>query len=125
MLRGKQPIIRSDGNYIRDYIYIKDVVSAYVKLAENINNPNVMGQAFNISTDEKYTVLDIVNTILKVMGSDLRPKILNNISNEIREQYLSGEKIRKAIGWSPEYNLERGIAETVGWYGEIFGYAKK
>lgn len=120
VINGKQPIIRSDGTFIRDYIYVKDVVDAYMKLAENIHKPEVCGHAFNISTDKKHTVLDMVNTILKVMNSNLQPVILNQVKSEIKHQYLSGGKIRNAINWEPKYDLEAGLKETAQWYLEIF-----
>lgn len=120
ILHNEAPLIRSDGTYIRDYIYIKDAINAYMLLGENVAKPNVRGQAFNFSYNNKSTVLEIVNTIIRLMQSDLKPKILNEASGEIKHQYLSSEKARAVLGWQPAYSVEDGLKETIAWYKEFF-----
>ncbi len=120
IIYNEAPIIRSDGTYIRDYIYIKDAVDAYMALAEKMDNPGIKGNAFNFSYNNKLNVLEIVNTILRLMGSDLKPKILNEAKGEIRHQYLSSEKARTLLGWKPTYSIEEGLKETIEWYRNFF-----
>ena len=111
------PIIRSDGSYIRDYIYVKDVVSAYIRIGECFLDPRVPGSAFNIGTDTPLTVLELVKIIQRLMNSaHLEPRILNCDSGEIRAQYLSSSRARKVLGWKPLFDLERGLTETIEWY---------
>ncbi|MEA3254466.1 MAG: GDP-mannose 4,6-dehydratase [Candidatus Altiarchaeota archaeon] len=125
LLNNQRPIIRSDGKYVRDYIYLKDVVSAYLNLAESITEKNISGEAFNFSTESRVTVIDIVNRIRSVMGKEeLKPKILNQGLKEIREQSLSSEKAHKILGWHPEYDLGRGLSETVQWYKNYLGFSE-
>ncbi|MBU2637746.1 MAG: GDP-mannose 4,6-dehydratase [Nanoarchaeota archaeon] len=124
ILHNEVPIIRSDGTYIRDYIYIKDAVNAYKLLAEHVGKPNIKGNAFNFSYNNKLNVLEIVNTIIRLMGSDLKPKILNDASGEIKHQYLSSEKARAVLGWEPTYSVEEGLQETIAWYREFFAAHK-
>lgn len=114
---GERPVIRSDGKYVRDYVYVKDISDAYTLLAEKAEEKSISGEAFNFSNEIKMTVSDIAELVLKVMNKeDLKPVVLNEVSNEIVHQYLSSEKARKILGWKPQYLLEDGIRETVLWY---------
>jgi len=118
---GQSPILRSDGNYIRDYVYVRDVSSAYLKLAENLDSPNVAGESFNLSPETQVTVLEIVDQIRKVMRcAHIQPTIINTVKGEIRNQYLSSAKARRVLGWKPAYSLEKGLEETVVWYQDFF-----
>ncbi len=55
------------------------------------------------------------------MNSELKPRILNQGSNEIRHQYLSAKKAREVLGWAPGYTIEEGLKKTIEWYREFFG----
>lgn len=116
ILNKEAPVIRSDGSFIRDYFYIEDAVDAYIKLAEKVVDLNLGGQAFNFSNEIQLTVLELVNKILKIMGSDIKPIILNQGSNEIIHQYLSAKKARTVLGWSPNYTIDEGLSKTIEWY---------
>lgn len=122
LLRKERPIIRSDGTYVRDYIYVKDVVHAYMRLAERLDDDQVRGQAFNFSPEKPMRVLEIVSVIQKLMGCEhIEPDILNCAEGEIRSQYLSAEKARKVLGWEPVFDLETGLRETIAWYRTFLG----
>jgi len=118
VLRGERPIIRSDGTPVRDYLYVKDAVGAFLKLSERMfEDSSTHGEAFNISNETPVSVLEIVQEILELLArTDLKPIIEARSSLEIGRQYLSSAKIRSRIGWSPEYDLKRGLAETIEWY---------
>lgn len=121
ILRGNAPIIRSDGNYVRDYFYVEDGAAAYMILAEKLaENRSLTGEAFNFSNEERSTVLEITRRILKLMNSDLQPVIRNEVTNEIREQYLDSTKARQDLGWQPQYSLDEALARTIDWYREYF-----
>ncbi len=122
VLRGQRPIIRSDGHYVRDYFYVEDGAAAYTLLAERLaGNPELNGQAFNFSNEEHITVLEVVENILELMGSDLEPDIRNEASNEIRCQCLSAAKVRRSLGWRPLFSLEEGLQRTIEWYRNSLG----
>lgn len=122
VLRNQRPIIRSDGNYIRDYFYVEDGAAAYILLAEKLaGNPELAGQAFNFSNEIQVSVLQIVQQILKIMGSELQPEILNQTNNEIRHQYLSAAKARQVLDWSPLFTFEDGLQKTINWYRDFLG----
>jgi len=117
LLEGKRPIVRSDGAYVRDYIYVKDVVDGYISLAEGLLRDEVKGEAFNFGNERPVTVLELVRQIQAVLDCmDLEPEIVNTAKGEIRSQYLSATKARDALCWEPRYDPEQGLRETVDWY---------
>jgi CDP-glucose 4,6-dehydratase len=118
---NERPVIRSDGSYIRDYIYVKDAVSAYLQLAEKMENKSIHGEAFNFSNEIQITVFELTKKILALTDrEDLEPIIKNEASNEIKHQYLSSEKARNKLNWRPLYSLDQGLKETITWYKEFF-----
>jgi CDP-glucose 4,6-dehydratase len=120
ILRGERPVIRSDGHFVRDYFYIEDGAAAYMLLAEYLlGNPELRGEAFNFSNESQISVLELVNLILREMGSSLKPEIQNQATNEIRHQYLSAERARRLLHWAPEFTLEQGLKRTIAWYEEV------
>jgi CDP-glucose 4,6-dehydratase len=121
VIRGERPVIRSDGQFIRDYLYVEDGARAYLLLAEQLAaNPALAGDVFNFSYEQRMTVMDLVSRILDVMGSRLEPEVRNEASNEIRNQYLDATKARKVLGWSPAFTFDAGLRATVDWYKEYF-----
>ena len=108
VLNGEAPEIRSDGTFIRDYFYIEDAVEAYLLLAEKMEELNLAGEAFNFSNEIQLTVLELVEKFLS-MDSDLKPKVLNQGSHEIKHQYLSAEKARKLLNWTPAHTIDEGL----------------
>ena len=117
IIRGQRPVIRSDGNFVRDYFYVEDGAAAYTLVAERLAGaPALKGQAFNFSNETQVTVLELVNRILKLMDSDLEPDIRNEATNEIRHQYLSAARAREVLGWKPLFTLDRGMQQTIEWY---------
>lgn len=119
LCRGERPVIRSDGKYIRDYLYVKDVSHAFLSLAERVELPQLQGQSFNFSPESRVTVLEIVDMIRRLMNCEhLEPIILNQAEGEIRDQYLSSAKAACLLQWKPAYTLEEGLRESIAWYRE-------
>jgi CDP-glucose 4,6-dehydratase len=117
-LSGERFVIRSDGKFVRDFLYVKDAAECYLKLGEHLaEDPSISGEAFNFSLGLRLTVLDIINMTLTIMGrTDLEPIIQNVASSEIREQYLDATKARQHLGWSSKYGMEDALRETIAWY---------
>lgn len=121
VIRGQRPVIRSDGEYVRDYFYVEDGAAAYMLLAEQLaQRSELCGEAFNFSNELQIDVLTLVNTILAMMNSSLTPAILNQASREIRHQYLSAAKARTQLNWQPHFDLTAGLQRTIEWYREYF-----
>lgn len=125
VLRGERPTIRSDGEFVRDYFYVEDGAAAYTLLAEQIAaDPKLAGEAYNFSNEQQITVNQLVAQILRLMKSDLEPIVKNEASNEIRLQYLSAAKARKAFDWKPLYTLDESLEQTIAWYRKHLGLAQ-
>ena len=117
IIRGERPVIRSDGQFVRDYFYVEDGAAAYMLLAEQLYaRPELRGMAFNFSNEIQVTVLDLVKRILCAMHSTLEPDVRNEASNEIRHQYLSAARARTLLGWAPLFSLDQGLERTTAWY---------
>lgn len=119
VLEDQQPLIRSDGSFIRDYFYVRDAVDAYLQLAERVPGDGFSGEAFNFGTETPLSVVDVVARVLAVMGRpELKAKILNEATHEIPKQYLDCTKARTRMNWCPASTFDDGLRETIAWYRE-------
>ena len=117
-VKGNTLEMRSDGNFIRDFIYVKEVVNAYLLCAEKVDKAK--GQAYNFGTGEKFRVIDVVNMVFKIVGNKKASiKILNTAKHEIKDQYLDASKAKKELGWKPKYSMDDALKETIEWYKAI------
>ncbi|MFZ1752150.1 MAG: NAD-dependent epimerase/dehydratase family protein [Caldilineaceae bacterium] len=117
VLNGESPVIRSDGKFVRDYFYVEDGAAAYMLLAEHLaRKQDLIGQAFNFSYEQPISVLEIVQRILTLMQSELKPIVQGDAVNEIRCQHLSAKKARENLEWHPTYDLSVGLTKTIEWY---------
>ena len=121
VIRGEAPVIRSNGKFSRDYVYIEDAARAYMLVAEKIaDGPAVQGNAFNFSYEYPLTALEVVEKITACMErTDLKPIIQNAAQNEIPHQYLSAKKARDILGWQAEHDFESGLERTIPWYVQL------
>lgn len=117
LVRGQQPIIRSDGSMIRDYLYAVDGALLYLGLVEAMHeDDSLRGEAFNFSSGRPMSVLEMLALIQESVGTDLEPDILGVATGEIDEQHLSSEKARRVLGWKPQFTIEDALAHTAAWY---------
>ncbi len=115
--RGTAPRIRSDGRFLRDYVYVEDAVDAYLLMAARSDADGVAGEAFNFGPNRPLSVLDVVSLIARLMDrTDLEPVVLNEAAGEIRDQYLDSSKARQRLEWAPIFDLEQGLRLTIEWY---------
>lgn len=117
LLAGDQPILRSDGTFRRDYIYVDDVVEAYLCLAEALPTVGVAGEAFNFSDESPCTVMEIYRATCNAAGfGEVDPVVLSQARHEIHDQYLSAQKALTVLGWKPTWTLEDALRRTSDWY---------
>lgn len=117
LLRGEQPVLRSDGTFLRDYLYVDDVVDAYLSTAAAIGDAVEPGAAFNFSDEKPLSVLDIYGAVCRaVVGEHVEPKVLSQAKDEIKDQYLDSTKARTQLGWHAGWSLEQGLEATTTWY---------
>lgn len=121
LYRGEQPVLRSDGTFLRDYLFVDDVVDAYLLLATALDDESVRGEAFNFSDESPLSVTEIYDATCRAMGAGaVEPLVLDQAEGEIRDQYLSAEKARERLGWKAGFTLQEGLARTVAWYTALF-----
>ncbi|MCL4382556.1 MAG: SDR family NAD(P)-dependent oxidoreductase [Patescibacteria group bacterium] len=113
VIKNKPLELRSNGKYVRDYLYVKDVVCGYLFLLQNF--AKIKGEAFNFSSSETLSVLALVKKIEGILKVKIPYKILNTAKNEIPYQHLNDRKIRN-LGWRTNYAFKEGIKETFLWY---------
>ena len=119
LLRDEPPLVRmpAQGSFMRDFLYIKDGVNAYISMLEGLESPEVHGEAFNFAVGGSWTVLEVVKKIQQLMNcEDIEPLILNQDHGEIWHQQVSTEKAQRILGWTPRYSFDAGLTETVEWY---------
>ena len=119
LLRHERPVIRSDGTLVRDYVYVKEVVEAYLTLADHVRRPGVTGEAFNFSAERPMSVLEVVDEIGRAMNVRPEPDVRGEAVAEIGRQFLSSERARSVLGWQARYAIGTGLGETVAWYREF------
>ena len=116
LIRGEVFEVRSDGTFTRDYTFVEDILDAFIALMENIDKTK--GEAYNISSGENYSVIDLIDKIATIVGRPVQCEILGTAQSEIQHQSLSCQKIKKAVGWKAKHKLERVVPETYEWYQE-------
>jgi nucleoside-diphosphate-sugar epimerase len=99
---------------LRDYIYIEDVISAYLFISEIDSN-----EVVNVSYGKTKNVLSILEDIQNTTNVYLYPRINNTAKCEIDLQCLDSKYI-KSLGWKPEFDFEKGLEKTVDWYYKYF-----
>lgn len=106
--------LRSDGTFIRDYLYVKDVVSGYLRILKQINTH--VGECFNFGSTENLSVLQVIHLVEQLTGKKIRYKILNTQQNEIPKQSLQYSKAQKLLHWKPKYTFAEAFKTTFEWY---------
>src|SRR5574341_1385840 len=119
VLRGERPVIRSDGSPRRDYVFVMDIVDAYLTLAEAMLDGALTGEAFNFGLDQPQSAIEMVRQIIALSPHpDLEPIIEGDAPNEIQDQYLDSQKARRMLGWQAKHTLEEGLRLTMAWYAD-------
>jgi CDP-glucose 4,6-dehydratase len=121
LVRGEQPVLRSDGTFVRDYLHVDDVVDAYLVLADWLDAVEASGVdagsvAFNFSAESPLTVTEIYGAVCDAYGEQVDPIVLDDAAGEIHDQYLDASRAQTELGWKAQIELSDGMARTVAWY---------
>jgi CDP-glucose 4,6-dehydratase len=119
VLKGEAPVLRSDGQFTRDFLYVEEAARAHLLLAEKLaGDVSLRGEAFNFSHGVEITVLRLVQGILALMGSNLEPVIASTAKAEIEHMRLDSGKAKMKLGWQAELDFEAALRRTIDWYRE-------
>ena len=122
LIRGEQPVLRSDGTFLRDYVHVDDIVDAYLHLADHADRPEYRGQGFNFSDEKPLTVMEIYEACCAAAGRPgTKPLVLGGATGEIHDQYLDSTRARQELGWGVSVGLEAGLEPTWAWYADLLG----
>ncbi len=119
-LHGENPVMRSDGSPRRDYVYVCDVVTAYLMQAQAMDDSGLYGEAFNFGLNRPMSAREMMQTIIALSGADVEIEVLGTAKNEIQDQYLDSSKAGEVLGWEPQIGLEEGLRQTIDWYRRYF-----
>ena len=125
-IMGKNFVIRSNGKSTRDYVYVEDVVDAYIKLFKKLKSSKSKLKIYKVSSKFNYSVIKIVKMILKIMNKEnLEPTVLNNSKQELNFQRLNYSKIQRELKWKPKTNINKGLIQTIDWYIKNYRFFRK
>ena len=122
VINGNAPVIRGSGKHERDFIYIDDVISGYLKLADYLNQHHVSGEAFNFGTGNAVRILDLVQMIINLSYSKIKASVILRQDNpaEIMKQCIDATKAQTLLRWTPHVSLPDGLKCTIDWYRTYF-----
>ena len=116
LLHGEQPVIHGDGRQSRDFTYVENVIEANLKAC--LAPDEASGEAFNIAYGGREYLIDIYETLVKALGKDVPPTFGPERPGDIKHSNADISKAQRLLGYHPEYDFARGIAETIDWYCE-------
>jgi len=113
-IRGKNPEISSP-DFVRDFIYIEDVMDLYEQLSRADTIP---GNIYNAGSGEQHSVGEVVNTIIKITGDQVRPvvRLPQRWPNEPNVWQADMAKTFKVLNWTPKYDLDGGLRKSIEWF---------
>ncbi len=118
LLSGERPVIRSNGMLERDFLYAEDAVTAYLAVAGSLDRAELRGRAWNASIGRPVTVLELVEQLVEISGTDLQPEVRGTGTphGELERQWLDSSAMLAELGWSPAWELRPALDATYRWY---------
>jgi CDP-glucose 4,6-dehydratase len=117
LIKNKPPVFRSNGKYLREYIYVEDLIEYIIMLTKNKSEEYI----FNLGSGDVLSVNEVYENISSYFDETLKPIVLNNDLNEIPEQKIDSKKFTKI--YNPQLaltNFEDGISKTISWYKDFY-----
>lgn len=116
LLSGEQPTINGDGRQSRDFTYIENVIEANLKAC--LASHEAAGEAYNIAYGGREYLIDIYYSLTNALGVDIEPRFGPDRAGDIKHSNADISKAKRLLGYDPEYDFARGLAEAIEWYKE-------
>lgn len=113
MIKGRPPVVDWDGRQSRDFTYVSNVVEANLRACIV---PGISGEVFNVACGQTTSVIDIVNSLNRILGTNIRPKHAPKRHGDVRKTYADISKMKKLLGIKKLVQFEEGIELTAGWF---------
>lgn len=114
MLQGQSPPVHDDGRQSRDFTYVSNAVKANL-LAVKAKNVN-RGEIFNIATGERYTVLELIKCLNRILGKNIKPQHIPSRMGDMRHTEADISKAKKMLGYEPVVGFEDGLKKTIAYF---------
>lgn len=112
MAEGRTPVIYGDGLQTRDFTYVANVVRANL-LALKSDRP-LGGEALNVGTATRISLLELITAINTILGTDLQPEFRPSRAGDVRDSQASLDRIREVLGYEPVVDFQEGLRRTLG-----------
>jgi UDP-glucose 4-epimerase len=114
MTAGQRPTIFGDGRQTRDFTYVANAVAANL-LAMKAPKP-LGGAVYNVGTGSRISLLDLVTTINRLLGTTIEPVLADPRPGDVRDSLAALDRTRAALGYEPAVSFEQGLARTLEWF---------
>lgn len=114
LISNKDICIFGDGNQTRDFVYVKDVVRANILALDSLDN-----DIYNVCTNDEVSINKVLSLISNELKKDINAKYSEERVGDIKNSYMTYEKINKISNWEPKYSIKDGIRETIKYYSDI------
>jgi UDP-glucose 4-epimerase len=111
--QGRAPMVLGDGQQTRDFTYVGDVVNGVLSAAEA---PGVAGEVINVAVGGRISLLDLINTINRILGTAIAPTFGPAREGDVRDSQADIAKAQRLLGFAPSVSFEEGLRRTVAWY---------
>lgn len=112
---GARPLILGDGQQTRDFTYVANVVDGVLRAA---TAPEASGQAINVATGGRVSLLELLSTLNRVMGTAAEPEFGPARQGDVKDSQAAIEKAHELLGYTPSVGFEDGLRHTVAWFVE-------
>lgn len=116
MLKGERPTIYGDGLQSRDFVFVGDVARANLLAGESAK---AVGKSINVGCGRKFTLLELVAAINGALGTTLEPIHAPPRAGDVRDSLADISAARDLLGYSPQYDLNAGLKESITFYRSI------
>ena len=120
LINNQRPVLRSDGKFKRDWVYVEDVVQAYLGVSNAlVGGEKRVSESYNYSSTDYLSVMEVYEKICEAFsGRFVEPIIEENSQYEIKDQYLSSDLIFNELNITSQFTLKEALKNTIDWYKE-------